>query len=97
VNQDDFKLLIPSRLDDPPKFLWWDFDVAILAMGCMALGIMTSQVFIFSAAGGVVAMAYQKLKAGRSRAFGLHILYWFLPFSFGLKRTPPSSVREFIG
>lgn len=97
MDQDSFKLLIPSRLDDPPRFLFWDFDVAILAMGCIALGIMTNQLFIFSAAGAVVAMAYQKLKAGRSRAFGLHILYWYLPFTFGLKRTPPSAIREFIG
>ena len=34
----DRKYVIPHRLDDPPRFLWWDFDVAILAMGCVALG-----------------------------------------------------------
>ncbi|MDR2926103.1 MAG: type IV conjugative transfer system protein TraL [Azoarcus sp.] len=31
---------IPRRLDDSPKFLWWDADVAIFAMGCVVLGIL---------------------------------------------------------
>ena len=93
----DEKYLVPQRLDDPPKFLWWDFDVAVLAMGCLVIGIMTNQMLIFSVAGGIVAMSYQKLKAGRSKAFGLHAIYWFLPVSMGFKVTPPSAVREFIG
>lgn len=91
------KYIIPHRLDDPPKFLWWDFDVAILAMGCMCIGIMTNQLLTFTVLGGFVAAGYQKLKAGRHRAFGLHALYWYLPVSFGFKLTPPSAVREFIG
>ena len=93
----ELKYIIPHRLDDPPKFLWWDFDVAILFMGCVVMGIMTNQTLTFSGLGVVVAMSYQKLKAGRSRAFGLHALYWYLPSSFGFRITPPSAVREFIG
>lgn len=93
----DRKYIIPHRLDDPPKFLFWDFDVAILAMGCMVIGIMVNQTITFAVIGFVVAMAYQKIKAGRSRAFGLHALYWYLPVSFGFRITPPSAVREFIG
>lgn len=91
------KYVIPQRLDDPPKFLWWDFDVAILAMGCLVIGILVNQTFTFTIIGGFVAMAYQKVKAGRSRAFGLHALYWYLPITFGFRITPPSAMREFIG
>ena len=91
------KYLLPQRLDDPPKFLWWDFDVAILAMGCLVLGILVNQTVTFAGIGVVIAMSYQKVKAGRSRAFGLHALYWYLPMSFGFKITPPSAMREFIG
>lgn len=94
---DERKYQIPHRLDDPPKFLWWDFDVAILAMGCLLLGIMTGQILLFGIAGAVVAMGYQKIKAGRSRAIGLHALYWHLPFTFAFRITPPSAIREFIG
>jgi conjugal transfer pilus assembly protein TraL len=91
------KFLVPQRLDDPPRFLWWDFDVAILAMGCLVTGIVVNQTMTFAAIGVVVAMAYQKLKAGRQRAFGLHAVYWYLPVTLGFRVTPPSAVREFIG
>ncbi len=91
------KYIIPHRLDDPPKFLWWDFDVAILAMGCLMIGIMINQPLTFGGLGIFVGGAYQKIKAGKQRAFGMHALYWYLPFTFGFKITPPSAVREFIG
>lgn len=93
----DRKYIIPHRLDDPPKFLFWDFDVAILAMGCMVIGIMVNQTITFAVIGFFVAAGYQKIKAGRTRAFGLHALYWYLPVKFGFRVTPPSAVREFIG
>jgi conjugal transfer pilus assembly protein TraL len=91
------RYLIPSRLDDPPKFLFWDFDVTILAMGSFVLGIILDSFLTFSAAGLVLAGAYQKLKGGKARGFGLHILYWYLPTTLGMELTPPSSVREYIG
>jgi conjugal transfer pilus assembly protein TraL len=93
----DRKYLIPHRLDDPPKFLWWDFDVAVLFMGCAVIGIVSNQTLTFGGIGIVVAFAYQKLKAGCSRAYGLHFLYWHLPITFGFRVTPPSAVREYIG
>jgi conjugal transfer pilus assembly protein TraL len=88
---------IPRRLDDPPKFLWWDADVAILAMGCLVLGIVLEQTLPFLLLGIGIALFYQKLKAGRTRAFGLHALYWYTPITFGFTVTPPSAAREFIG
>mgnify|MGYP003382871118 FL=1 len=93
----DSKYTIPHRLDDPPKFLWWDFDVAILAMGMLCIGILVNQLITVTVIGFLVATSYQKVKAGRHRAFGLHALYWYLPITFGFKITPPSSVREFVG
>ena len=91
------KYIIPHRLDDPPKFLWWDFDVAMLAMGCLMIGILVNQTMTFLAMGMALAMGYQKVKAGRHRAFGMHALYWYLPVTFGFRITPPSAIREFIG
>lgn len=38
MNEVDRKYIIPARLDDAPKFLWWDFDVAMLFMGSVVLG-----------------------------------------------------------
>ncbi|MBK6639105.1 MAG: type IV conjugative transfer system protein TraL [Rhodocyclaceae bacterium] len=91
------KYIVPKRLDDPTKFLWWDFDVAIRAMGGVLIGILINMPMTSGVVGCVVAMSYQKLKAGRSRAFGLHALYWYLPVTFGFRITPPSAVRAFIG
>lgn len=96
-NKADRKYINPQRLDDPPRFLWWDFDVALLAMGCLLIGILVNMPTTSGVIGCMVAMSYQKLKAGRSRAFGLHALYWYLPVTFGFRITPPSAVREFIG
>lgn len=66
-------------------------------MGCMLIGIMANQTMTFCVIGFFAAMGYQKLKAGRSRAVGLHAIYWYLPTTFGFRVTPPSAVREFIG
>jgi conjugal transfer pilus assembly protein TraL len=97
MSEENSKYAIPHRLDDPPKFLWWDFDVAVLAMGCIVIGIVCNQTLTFMALGLLVAWGYQKMKAGRSKAFGLHAMYWYLPFTLGFKVTPPSHEREFIG
>lgn len=91
------KLMFPQRLDDPPRFLWWDFDVAIIFMGCFLIGILTNQMLIFVFCGTLIAGAFQKLKSGKHRAYGVHALYWYLPITLGLKVTPPSAHREFIG
>lgn len=94
---DQHKLIVPQRLDDAPKFLWWDFDVAMIFMGSLILGILTNNTMTFMGVGLVCALGYQKIKSGRSKAFGLHAIYWYLPVTFGFKITPPSAVREFIG
>ena len=57
MNGIELKYIIPQRLDDPPKFLWWDFDVAILAMGCLVIGIMVNQTMTFAVLGGVEDMS----------------------------------------
>lgn len=88
---------IPSRLDDVAKFIWWDFDVALLAMGGLVFGLVTEHLFLATGAGLAVAMLYQRAKAGKHKAYGLHLLYWHTPISFGMKLTPPSSIREYIG
>lgn len=88
---------IPTRLDDPPKFLWWDFDVAMLFMTFLVFGVLTGWVMTFVAIGLVLALIYRKAKFGKHKAFGMHLMYWYLPINLGMKITPPSSIREFVG
>jgi len=89
-------LAIPRHLDDPPRFLFWDLDEAILFMLALILGMMADLLFAGAAAGVVLVIAYGKAKSGRHRAFALHLMYWYLPVTLGFRRTPPSYIREYI-
>ncbi len=92
----DALLAIPQHLDDPPRFLFWDLDEAILFMLALVLGLMVDLVFIGGATGVALVLAYGKAKSGRHRAYALHLMYWHLPVTLGFRRTPPSWIREFI-
>jgi conjugal transfer pilus assembly protein TraL len=93
---DETQLAIPRHLDDPPRFLFWDLDEAILFMLALVLGLMLDLVFPGVAAGLALALAYGRAKSGRHRAFALHLAYWYLPVTLGFQRTPPSCVRVFV-
>ena len=45
---------IPTRLDDPPKFMWWDFDVAMLFMSFFVFGLITGWLVSFTVFGLVM-------------------------------------------
>ena len=94
----DVALEIPRRLNDPPRMFWWELDVALLVLAA-ALAGMISGFFVSGCAIGVLlASAYGRAKSGKHPAFALHLLYWHLPSSLtGLKRTPPSYLREMTG
>ncbi len=96
MNQETSKYLIPKRIDDPPKFLFWDFEVAIIFMTSMLFGIMSGFFVMCTLVGLVGCWGMQKVKAGQQKGYGIHLLYWHLPITL-FKRTPPSSIREFIG
>ena len=89
---------IPRRLNDPPRMFWWDIDVALLVLAA-ALAGMISGFFVSGCAVGVLlASAYGRAKSGKHPAFALHLIYWYLPSAvMGLKRTPPSHLREIGG
>ena len=94
----DASLDIPRRLNDPPRMFWWDIDVALLVLGA-ALAGMVAGFFVSGCAIGVRPID-QHLAGltGKHPAFALHLLYWHLPaFMTGLKRTPPSYLRELAG
>lgn len=97
MTEDDLKLAIPRRLDDPPKFLLWDFDVVLVFLIFAGLGIVVNFPFVLGGLGLAAAYGLNKARAGRSRGYLLHLLYWHLPLRFGFRRTPPSAVRHFIG
>ena len=96
MNEETVHLLVPRRLDDPPKFIFWDFDVAICAMGISMFGIMAGYFLVSAVLGIGAAYSLQKMKSGQQAGYALHLLYWHLPMRL-FRRTPPSCVRDFIG
>ena len=94
----DIELEIPRRLNDPPRFLWWDLDVSLLVMATTLIGMISGFFLSGFAVGFLLAAAYSRAKAGKHPAYALHLLYWSLPAALtGLKRTPPSWLREMQG
>ncbi len=89
---------IPRRLNDPPRMFWWDLDVALLVLGAALAGMVTGFFLSGCALGVLLAASYGRAKSGKHPAFALHLLYWHLPAAIsGLKRTPPSHLRQLVG
>ena len=94
----DLSLEIPRRLNDPPRMFWWDLDVSLLVLAAALAGMISGFFLSGTAVGFLLAAAYGRAKSGRHPAFALHLLYWHLPAGItGLKRTPPSYLREMAG
>jgi conjugal transfer pilus assembly protein TraL len=94
----DASLDIPRRLNDPPRMFWWELDVALLVLGAALAGMITGFFLSGVVLGVLIAAAYARAKSGKHPAFALHLIYWTLPgVVTGLKRTPPSCLREMAG
>lgn len=94
----DVSLEIPRRLNDPPRVFWWDLDMALLTLASTLIGMIAGFFVTGCAAGLLLATAYSRAKSGKHPAYALHLLYWNLPPGItGLRRTPPSYLREMTG
>jgi conjugal transfer pilus assembly protein TraL len=77
---------------------WWEIDISLLFLAAVLAGVTAGFFVTGCAAGVLLAWAYGKAKSGEHPAFALHLLYWHLPAPVsGLKRTPPSHLRELVG
>jgi conjugal transfer pilus assembly protein TraL len=93
---DDTHLDVPRRLDDPPSFIW-EFDVWLVVLSSFVVGIASGWFLTCGAIGVFLGYLFQKARSGKTRGFFIHMLYWNLPLQLGMKRTPPSCVRHWIG
>ncbi len=77
---------------------FWEIDVSLLFLGAVLAGMVAGFFVTGCVAGALLTLAYGKAKSGEHPAFALHLLYWHLPAPVsGLKRTPPSHLRELVG
>ncbi|MCY4284146.1 MAG: type IV conjugative transfer system protein TraL [Thiotrichales bacterium] len=94
----DAPYVIPRRLDDPERWLFWTLDeaAALLAPAVLGLG---ANAFLAGLGAGVGAwLLLRRVKRGGGAHVALYALYWMLPGpALGLKATPPSHLRRFAG
>lgn len=95
---DQAKHTIPSRLDDPERWLFWTLDEAAALLGPALLGL-AANAFLTGLLIGLAGWALlRRAKRGGGADVAICALYWFLPgFALGLKGAPPSHLRRFIG
>ena len=94
----DISIEIPRRLNDPPRMFWWELDLSLLVLTCALAGMISGFFVSGCTLGFLLAAAYGRAKSGKLPAYALHLIYLYLPASVtGLKRTPPSYLREMVG
>ena len=95
---DQAKHAIPSRLDDPERWLFWTLDEAAALLGPALLGL-AANAFLTGLLAGLAGWALlRRAKRGGGADLCVCALYWFLPgFALGLRGAPPSHLRRFIG
>lgn len=60
---------IPKSLEAQERFLWWDFDQAILFILVMGMGVVSGAMVAGMVFGGLVAWQYGRLKTGKHPKF----------------------------
>lgn len=93
---DDLNHYVPSRLDDPEKFLFFRKDVAMIGLGGTVVGVMAGYTLAGVVAGAVLAAAWQKFSSGQHPGMSAHAMYWVLGWPVP-KALPPSGLRELNG
>ena len=95
---DQAKHMIPSRLDDPERWLFWTLDEAAALLAPALLGL-AANAFVTGLIAGLAGWALlRRAKRGGGADTALCALYWFLPgFALGLRAAPPSHLRRFTG
>jgi len=89
---------IPKHLDDPERWLFWTIDEAIVLIAPFILGIALDHSFIGIVMSIILYMLYKKFKSTGVDNLIQYLIYWYFPsWLSGLKFTPPSYIRTYIG
>ena len=90
--------VIPRRLDDPERWLFWTLDEAAVLLAPAVLGLGANAFVTGLLAGAGAWLLLRRIKRGGGAHVALYALYWMLPGqALGLKATPPSHLRRFAG
>ena len=92
------RFAIPSRLDDPERWLFWTLDEAAVLMGPAMLGL-AANAFVAGLLAGVGGwLVLRRVKRGGRAGMAVHAAYWLLPgAALRLRGAPESHRRRFVG
>ncbi|WP_425953174.1 type IV conjugative transfer system protein TraL [Ralstonia pseudosolanacearum] len=88
---------IPRYVDNQVQLFFWEFDEAIIFIGCLASGIALGGYWtlVSMAMGTFAVKAFKRFKNGALEGILYHLCYWagFLGLN---KQYPDSSKRDFF-
>lgn len=87
---------VPRTLDARARFLFWESDYVLAALGGLVAGLLISGLGAGLAGAAFFCWGWKRARAGGTPARALALAYWHLPADFFL-RVPQSARRHFIG
>ncbi len=92
------RFAIPSRLDDPERWLFWTMDEAAVLIGPAVLGLAGNAFVMGLAIGAGAWLVLRRIKRGGRAGLLMQAAYWFLPGEvLRLQGAPASHRRRFAG
>ncbi len=88
--------IIPRRLDEPERWMFWTVDEALIMLVPVITGMMTSFLLVGAVIGIGGFILIRRLKGNGQANLGLYALYWFFPNVFNFKATPLSAIRRYV-
>ncbi len=88
--------MIPRRLDEPERWMFWTVDEALVMLVPTITGMMTGFLIVGAGLGIGMFLFLRRIKGNGQANLGLYALYWFFPNLFGFRATPPSAIRRYV-
>lgn len=97
MNASDFD--IARHLDEAERYLFWRMDEATILIAPLVVGLLAGQFLLGLILGPILLVGLKRLKGKYGEKALHHAFYWFChpPWGHGLKATPASYVREYLG
>lgn len=86
--------LIPRTLDEPPLFLIWEVDSALILIFFIGFGFISGLLIPLSLVGYFCTKGYVSMKQEGGPGLIIRIGYWFLPQ--GNAFSIPSHIRAYF-
>ena len=88
--------IIPRRLDEPERWMFWTVDEALVMLAPLVTGMMTGYLPIGAVVGIGGFLFLRRIKGNGQANLGLYAIYWFFPNVFRFRATPPSVIRRYV-